>query len=142
MLITKGFQIEKPELFIPWRITSDELKRIFAGENLRQVNDGYFTTSCISLNGLSHELGFHFYETAGGLLMQFEFFRTSYEDQKGSFEEFQRHLVQTFGELTTSTPGSEGYPDCVWNIDDVTIGHSVYDRFGPEEHVRISKNES
>jgi hypothetical protein len=68
-----------------------------------------------------------------------EFFRTSYADQAGSYQEFQRHLEQTFGQPTSTTPGSEGFPSHTWRLPGAEVVHFVYDRFGPEEHVRIKK---
>ena len=139
MDISRGFQIEQPELFIPWKVSEPDLQQIFGGHPLRHVTHGYFTTHCISLGGLSHELGFHFHPRGGGVLIELEFFRTSYADQAGSYQEFQRHLEQTFGQPTTTTPGSEGFPSHTWRLTGAEVVHFVYDRFGPEEHVRIKK---
>jgi len=139
MDISKGFQIEQPRLLIPWGIREAQLRQIFQGHVLRHITDGYYTTSCISLSGLSHELGFHFNPRVGGVLVEYEFFRRSYPDQAASYAEFQRHLEATFGSPTISSAGSEGFPTQVWRIDDAEIAHYVFDRFGPEEHVMIRK---
>jgi hypothetical protein len=139
MDISKGFQIEQPELFIPWKVSETELQKIFGGQLLRHVTHGYFTTHCISLGGLSHELGFHFHPRGGGVLIELEFFRTSYADQAGSYQEFQQHLEKTFGQPVTTTSGTEGFPSHTWKFPGAEIVHFVYDRFGPEEHVRIKK---
>ena len=137
MNIAEGFSIEQPDLFVPWNISEAELRRIFTGNRLCEVTRGYFTTSCVSLGGLSHELGFHFHPRAGGVLLELEFFRRAYPDQAASYHEFQRHLESTFGKPTTTTPGSEGFPTHAWKLPRVRIGHYIFDRFGPEEHVRI-----
>ena len=139
MDISQGFQIEQPDLFIPWKISETELERLFEGQQLRHVTQGYFTTHCASLGGLSHELGFHFHPRGGGALIEFEFFRTSYADQSNSYQEFQLHLEQTFGQPERTTPGSVGFPSHTWQLTGAEIVHFVYDRFGPEEHVRIKK---
>jgi hypothetical protein len=139
MDISRGFQIEQPELFIPWKVSETELQKIFDGQLLRHVTHGYFTTHCTSLGGLSHELGFHFHPRGEGVLIELEFFRTSYADQAGSYQEFQQHLETTFGQPTTTTPGSEGFPSHTWRLPGAEVVHFVYDRFGPEEHVRIKK---
>jgi hypothetical protein len=68
MEISKGFQIEEPNVFIPWDLTETQLQRCLEGLQLRRVTDGYFTTHCTSLSGLSHELGFHFYPRHDGWL--------------------------------------------------------------------------
>ncbi|NCZ96521.1 MAG: hypothetical protein EBZ44_04735 [Verrucomicrobia bacterium] len=139
MDITRGFQIEQPDLFIPWKVSETELQQLFLKQPLRHVTHGYFTTNCTSLGGLSHELGFHFHPRRGGVLIELEFFRTSYADQAASYQEFQRHLEQTFGQPTTTTAGSEGFSSHTWQLTGAEIAHFVYDRFGLEEHVRIKK---
>ena len=139
MDISKGFQIEQPNLFIPWKISETELKKIFDGQLLRHITQGYFTTSCTSLNGLSHELGFHFHPRGEGVLIEFEFFRKSYLDQATSFQEFQRHLELAFGQPTTTTPSIENFPLHAWQLDGAQVAHFIIDRFGLEEHVSIKK---
>lgn len=134
-----GFQIEQPRLFIPWGIREDQLRQIFQGHVLRHITDGYYTTSCTSLGGLAHELGFHFDPRVDGILVEYEVFRRSYPDQTASYAEFQRHLEATFGAPTISRAGSAGFPRQVWRIHDAEVAHYVFDRFGPEEHVRITK---
>jgi len=52
MEISEGFQIEQPELFIPWEISEEKLQTILDGQPLHHVTDGYYTTHCISLGGL------------------------------------------------------------------------------------------
>ena len=112
MDLAKGFQIEEPNFFIPWEARETEFQQQFKGLQLCRVTDGYFTTHCISLSGLSHELGFHFYpqHTGNGKLLELEFFHISAPDLAASYEEFQRHLEQTFGSPALTRRGSEGCP--------------------------------
>jgi len=139
MNIREGFQIENPPIFVPWKLREDELKKLFVGHPLREVTSRYFTTTCISMGGLAHELGFHFYPRGAGVLLELEFFRRAYPDQAASYAEFQRHLESTFGQPTVTSPGSEGLPSCTWRLSGAEVVHFVFDRFGPEEHVRIKK---
>ena len=139
MDISKGFQIEEPNVFVRWDTPERQFQQRFAGMQVRRVTDGYFTSHCISLGGLSHELGFHFNPRNNGKLAEFEFFRSSYPDLAASYQEFQRHLEHTFGPSTLTVPGSEGYPSHTWNRPGVEIVHFVQERFGPEEHIRIRK---
>jgi len=67
----------------------------FEGLQLRRVTHGYFSTHCTSLNGLAHELGVHFHPRGDGGLVEIEFFRASYLDLAGSYQEFQCHLEAT-----------------------------------------------
>ena len=139
MEIDKGFQIEEPPVFVPWKVREDDLKELFPGHSVCEVTNGYFTTSCVSMGGLAHELGFHFHPRGGGVLIELEFFRRAYPDQAASYSEFQKHLESTFGEPTSTSPGTEGFPSCTWKLNGAEVLHFVFDRFGPEEHVRIKK---
>jgi hypothetical protein len=139
MEIAKGFQIEQPEIFVPWKISETDLQQRFSAQQLRRITEGYFTTHCISLGGLSHELGFHFHPRGGGVLIELELFRRSYLDLSASYQAFQRHLETTFGQPTLTTPGSNGFPSHIWRPPGADIVHYVFERFGPEEHVRIKK---
>jgi len=141
MDLAKGFQIEEPNIFVPWEIHEAQFQQEFKGLQLRRVTHGYFTTHCTSLSGLSHELGFHFYprHTGNGKLLEFEFFCMSVADLAASYDEFQCHLEQTFGPPALTGQGSEGYPSHSWIVPGAEIVHFVQERFGPEEHVRIRK---
>lgn len=126
-------------VFIPWGIREPDLELLLAEHGLKRVTHGYYTLSCVSLGGLPHELGFHFYPRPDGILTELEFFRRSYVDQKASFEEFQNHFEMFFGKPTDVKPGGEGFPSYMWNLNGAKIVHYVFDRFGPEEHMRIRK---
>jgi len=139
MEIGKGFQIDNPEIFIPWDISERELTDLFNGHELKHVTTGYYTTACTSLKGLNCMLGFHFDPRSNGRLNELEFFRTNYDDQKKSFDEFQTHFLTAFGQPTNSTKGNEGFTNYEWQFGNVQIVHYVFDRFGPEEHMRIKK---
>src|SRR5262245_19993290 len=123
MDLSKGFQIEEPNVFVPWNIRETQFKQGFDRLQLRCVTDGYFTTHCISLTGLSHELGFHFYPRNDGALVEFEFFRKSYADLAASYQQFQSHLEQTFGLPTVTIPGLEGFPSHTWSTPGAEIVH-------------------
>jgi hypothetical protein len=135
MDVRRGFQIEDPLVFVPWRIATPDLRRLLP--KTTEVTSGYFVTECVSLGGLRHMLGFHFEPRDGGELVELEFFRRSYPDLRASFDEFQRHLEATFGRPTRTATGDEGLPALTWFGGGATIRHFVLDRFGPEEHVRI-----
>lgn len=86
---------------------------------------------------MNHELGFHFKPRKDGTLHELEFFRRSYQDQEKSYNEFQHHFETAFGPPTETKPGPEGFPSHTWRLRGATIKHYVFDRFGPEEHMRI-----
>lgn len=138
MDIASGFEIESPSAFIPWDIDESELKGIL-GSSLRHVTTGYYTITCESVGGMLHELGFHFEPRKNGKLNEFEFFRRSYDDQESSFKEFQTHFESVFGKPSKTQEGNEGFPSHQWNLNGAVIVHYVFDRFGPEEHMRIKR---
>jgi hypothetical protein len=139
MDINKGFQIDDPKVFVPWDIDEKELTNLFNGRELKRVTTGYFTITCRSLDSLTCMLGFHFDPRSNGRLNELEFFRTRYDDQKKSFDEFQMYFVKAFGQPTDMTKGNEGFNNYTWLLNNVHIVHYVFDRFGPEEHMRIKK---
>jgi hypothetical protein len=138
MDLTIGFQLDDPRTFIPWEITQADLQRCL-GNRLRKVTHGYFTISCSTLNGMSHELGFHFEPRHSDHLTELEFFRRSYRDQVSSFRDFQTHFEEAFGPPTRQTDGTEGFPSYEWVVPGARIVHFVIDRFGPEEHMRVQR---
>jgi hypothetical protein len=133
-------------LFIPWYVTQNELEKLFIdqGHEIKKVTNGYYTVECISLNGLSHRLGFHFQPNKSNELKILEFFRNSYPNLYESFNEFQVHFEKSFGFPTKTYPkNSEGFPSYEWEMEGIrvkfTIRHYVFDRFGLEEHMHIER---
>jgi len=139
MDLTSGFQIESPNVFVPWDISEAELKSLLDEHGLRQVTHGYYTMSCVSLGGLSHKLGFHFRPRHHGMLNELEFFRQSYDNLRASFDEFQKHFENSFGKPATEQSETDEFPAFSWSLNGVQIVHYVFDRFGLEEHMRIMK---
>lgn len=137
MEIEKGFKIDSPNVFVPWNIDEKEFLELFKTAELKNVTSGYYTIPCESLNGLKSLIGFHFEPRKNGVLNELEFFRTNYDDQKKSFDDFQSHFENAFGKPTGSSKGNEGFDNYQWSINGIKIMHYVFDRFGPEEHMRI-----
>jgi len=137
--LESGFQIEDPLVFVPWSVTEEELLSLLPIRP-NHVTTGYYVIDCTSLSGLHHALGFHFRPREHGALRELEFFRRAYPDQAASFAEFQDHLEATFGPPSRRSDGTEGFPNFGWQIGSAWIKHYVFDRFGPEEHVRIGRS--
>ena len=137
--IDKGFQIDRPNIFVPWDIDEKTLKDLFKGQELKHVTIGYYTINCTSLDSLNCMIGFHFDPRLNGRLNELEFFRMNYDNQQKSFEEFQNAFTNSFGQPSSTTKGNEGFNNYVWRLNNVQIVHFVFDRFGPEEHMRIKK---
>jgi hypothetical protein len=83
-------------------------------------------------------IGFHF-EPQNGQLNELEFFRMKYDNQQKSLTNFKFFHIR-FGQPTSATKENEGFNNYEWRINDVQIVHYVFDRFGPEEHMRIKKS--
>jgi hypothetical protein len=138
MNIQKGFQLHSPRVFVSWGASSFDLEALFVGAtSAKKVIEGYYTISAEPLLGLKCLLGFHLHDT--GKLNRLEFFRSDYPDQKASFEDFQNHFEIAFGKPNSTTAGTAGFPNHVWNLGAVKISHYVFERFGPEEHMEITK---
>jgi hypothetical protein len=138
--LSEGFRIDEPAVLVPWRVSEQELGTLL-GSVLHYVTAKYWTARVSVLGGLACKLGFHF-RGEHGQLSELEFFRDSYVDQAKSFDEFQRHFERAFGPATERTPGTEGFPSYRWLVPGAEIVHLVFDRFGPEEHMRIRRRES
>jgi hypothetical protein len=136
MDLSKGFQIEEPNVFVPWDTPESQFHQRFERLQLRQLSKGYLSTHCTSLSGLSLELGFLFYPEG---LVELQFFCSSCPDLDTSYDVFQRHLEETFGPPTLTSPGDEGYLSHSWTFPGVEIRHYVQEHFGPAEYVRIRK---
>ena len=137
MDLRQGFEIERPAISISWGISEAELQELLAKTPPRRVTRRYFTLPVTVLGGLQCMLGFHFRDP--GHLSELEFFRTAYPDQAASFDEFQQHFESSFGKPSRATDGDEGFPNYEWRLPGATIHHYVFDRFGPEEHMRIRR---
>jgi len=135
MNLEKGFQLTDPNKFVPWRITALELEGLFDRKALKKVTKGYYTIDCEPLPGLFCVLGFHLRQF--NVLTELEFFRRDYSNQKKSYEEFQERFEAVFGKPSKTAGGSEGYPTHEWDVPGAVIFHYIFDRFGPEEHMRI-----
>jgi len=139
MNIQSGFQIDTPNIFVPWNINTGQLESLFKAHKLNHVTSGYYTIKCEFLNGLQCNIGFHLKPADGGLLKEIEFYFETEEKLERTFKKFQYHFEQEFGKPAKEMNGYPGYSDYEWILDDIQIIHKVIDRFGPEEHMRIRK---
>jgi hypothetical protein len=128
-----GFEVEEPEVVIPWGASVETIRSLLA-DRVRQVTPEYLVFDCVSLHGLEHTLGLHFRD---GVLREFELFRQSDLDTAEAFAMFQSHLEATFGPPDRIGQGDLALPSYSWQRGAAHIRHLVQYRFGPEEHVRI-----
>ena len=127
---------------IPWQISLAALKSLVGPDCLSMVKRDYFVTRCRLFGGLDVKLGFHF---SGEALQEFEIFRNWAMPLEQSYAEFQQHLEAVFGQPTQTIPGDIdsgcdcGFAHHEWRFGHTRVRHFVLNRFGCEEHVRISK---
>jgi hypothetical protein len=143
MDLEDGLQLERPSVFVPWSVTRQDLWELcpmsrMGRQGLKEVTADYYVLSdVVSLGGLTHELGFHF--GVRDELVKFEIFRRTYTDLGTSYAEFQQHLERALDKPTHREPGAEGYDRCLWQGVGFEVLHELVDRFGPEEHVWITR---
>ena len=136
MDLSQGFQIEDPEVFVPWNVTMDELLEILP------IRPRHVATTCgidcMSLSGLKSTLWFHLLPVEDGRLREFSFIRSGHERE--SFDMIQTHLEATFGPPTSTSTGLRGYPEFKWTVGPARVSHYVVDGLqGPEHHTRITR---
>ena len=137
LTLQEGFQIEDPPIFVKWGITEAELVKTVGAAALQRVAERYYTMSCTSLGGLRLKVSFQIEPTTAGNLVAFVFYRQEHRDLDESFDDFQSHLVGTFGEPSWEGESWIGLPAFRWQFGSIEIIHFAMDRFGPEEHVAI-----
>jgi hypothetical protein len=136
MRLEDGFEVEDPEISLPWGATVESIRSLLAGR-VREVTPEYLVFDCVSLNGMPHKLGLHFRD---GGLRELEFFRNTDLGTTEAFAEVQTHLELTFGPPDRVGVGDLGPPSYSWQHGAAHIRHLVQYRFGPEEHVRIVRS--
>jgi len=146
LLTRSRTELEDPHLAVPWSIRPEELRKLFreSGQEgrLRFVTEGYFVLPCRTLGGLETHLGLHFRpRSEKGRLAELEFFDNGQKELKDSYDLYQQHLEQVFGRPWFSRAGSFApeMPTHEWLRRGLYVSHYVVERFGPEEHVRVTK---
>ena len=128
-------------MFVPWEISAKKLKRLFADTPLKRITGTYYTIPAGLFDNLHCIVGFHLDD---GYLNWFEFFRSQeYYQTKtldDSYADFQRQFEIVFGKPHHTEMGSDGYHFHKWTFDNITIAHSVYERFGFSEGMSIRRD--
>lgn len=140
MEVQKYYEVENPSINIPWEISPDALMELFQGK-LHKVVDGYYCGVCVSLCGLSHQIGFHFHKVNTNQICEIEIFGNGQRKDKMSYDLFQKHLEKKFGPPhETEILKDITYPKYKWIYGDTRIIHRMDYRFMSEEKVLIRKN--
>jgi len=142
MNITRGFQIEQPNVFIPWGISEQRLRALLASSNLRQITKGHYSISCLSLGDLAHELDFHFKPRLNGELSELEIYLRNARNPSSSFKRLQKHVESFFGAPDETKHVRRVFPEYsyTWKIKGITIEHHVINRISEIDCIRIKKS--
>ena len=87
MDITSGYQVEQPNVLVPWGISEVQLQELIQGSELQGMK-GFFSIRCVSLFGLSHFLNFRF-SPREGTLYAFELSGNGGGSLEASYPKFQ-----------------------------------------------------
>lgn len=133
-----GFPLEDPPVLIPWGLYKDDLRRLLEPFGLLESSSrDHLALSCTALNGLPVNILFCFHPNYREQKYELSFGRVNQLDLRESFEDFQRHLEETFGTPMTITPGEFGYPHYEWMKGIYTVSHGVYEYHSLIEYVVI-----
>ena len=84
--LSKGLQIEEPDIFVPWTLCESDVENYFEKHQLNKVTSGYYVMKNVRLfDTLTCNLGLHFRNS----LWQFELFQDDYGDLRVTFHERQ-----------------------------------------------------
>jgi len=126
MDIEKGFEIENLSIFLPWGIHRTEMHQLLKGLGLVQRERDFYTMNCVSMGGISDEIGLHT-SNKHGHLYEISFYHYQKQAPKELFKKFQEHLEATFGRPTGCGQDSE-FSSSKWEFKDGWIQHYVVDR--------------
>ena len=139
MDITEGFKLDEPNVFVPWEIDENGISTLLEEHKIHKVTEHYYTLESKCFDGLECTIGFYF-NKEGNKINKIGFFRQNYKGSlEDSFKDFQFYLEKSFGP-PQGINNDEKFPRYSWQFNkDILIFHYVYDRFGPEENVYITR---
>lgn len=135
--IYKGFAIEKPDIFLPWSASKDEILNL--DKNFKKINDNYFIL-VVELYNLPfvEKIGVHFENNKFSVLELI--CKKDSKNIHDSFFDHQVELEKNFGKPISRFPvfsfvTKVNRNDIIkkWRFNDVTLIHKLWDRFGIEE---------
>lgn len=136
--LDEGFPLEDPPVLIPWGLSQNDLRELFDEYDLRQIALDTYEIECTAFNGLRLKLYIHFDERRyRDKKYTLSFLRVDHGNVHEDFEEFQRHLEETFGTPTTTAPGEDGFPYHRWELGVYDASHVVIDRHGYHHSIGI-----
>lgn len=129
MNISNGFQLEQPNIFVPWGISDKAFNELLGKNKIRLITKGHYELSCTSLSGLSHKLSFHFKPRVNGVLNELEFYLRDGRGALASFNKLQKHCEATFGTPSKSEHTRRVFPthSYTWHFKGVRVEHHNLD---------------
>ena len=127
--LAHGYALEQPSILVPWGLSRRQLVSVLGPHGLRKVDANNFVLSCTSLSGLHHQLLFQYDFSLGPKRYFLKLYQSNPQDIRKSYETFQLHLEMTFGRPSRSEETEDGFLYHTWNLGEVTVSHSVHERF-------------
>lgn len=131
---------------IEWNTRKRNIVHMFGRKNVKFVTRSYLVVEGKIFNDkYSCNIGFHF---SAFILKKIELFdsREGYESKStiDRFNEKQKYLKQCYGEATDKKNENVYYDNeslkferSTWKTNNFRINHSLFERFGIEEHLHI-----
>lgn len=144
--IAKGFQLENPNIFIPWATSANSLNELFRGHPLSRVSEHHYVAPSVCLGGLEVQIGFHFesrFLFFGSRLVRMQIFWIDEPPDLAAhlvnFRSAQTHLEDAFGRPHKTGESETGLPFAVWVFGRTRIAHCFDERFTLGESVEITR---
>lgn len=129
--ITKGVQILRPDVFLPWYASLETIEKLFDDHKfLRQSQEYYSVKVVLPLNiDCSLSLGLR-----NNCLREVLIYRDSdYYEKHGletSYIDIQSQFETIWGKSHKSSKSIlDDFEDHFWYFENVTIAHTIYERF-------------
>ena len=144
-----GLTVDEPSLFLPWSLIEKDLPELLKGYKYEKVTDHYYYARSVTLfdKQLHGDIGFHFNWHGKLEMLELNSADIDYSNEAAlfrSFEKVQKTLEKRFGKpsklasiLYFFTKTNRHDKEYVWKFKKVKLIHTIFDRFGMEEHLMI-----
>ena len=142
-VICPAFEIDLPKLYITPDAHNIKMSLEAAGIAYKCITDGYITFSGKAFGAdIPLMFGIHYNTLKVKYIEVFRpiaYYQSGCYDISASFKELSAMLKNRYGApIITMSASIGGYPCEQWATSQYIVNHYVTDRFGFEEHLRIS----
>ena len=146
MDIQKGIILGDPPIFLPWDIDETHFVDLFKDYEISFVtqkgcDDKYYCVADIPVFGETHcNIGVKFEKNICAIDVSRRNLTGEYDDYVKSFSSFQNALIREFGQPNKTKKDCETkFNYCEWNMGGIRIYHTVMNRFGLTECLRLER---